>query len=205
VIDLIIFDLDGVLVSTVAMHRDSLIMSIRINQGIDTTRFPELSGQSILSTLGKIKKIQSICNFPESQIPEILATKDRIFQEKIKKIKIEPNIIECLEYIKSKEILTAIATNSRAMNMNKILELTDLMKYFDTAVSANDVINRKPAPDMLFEIYKRLSVNGRNTLYIDDTDEGAAAGHNSLSTVIKINSPADLTIDLIKPWINNVR
>lgn len=196
----IIFDLDGVLVTTNIMHRDALVMSIRINQGIKTEGFPEVSENSIASSFEKIKKIQQIYNFPESQFAEILATKDRIFQEKIKKLKVASNVIECLEYIKSKDILTAIASNSRSMNVNKILEITNLKKYFDTVVSADDVINRKPAPDMLFEVYKRLQVKGEDTLYIDDTIEGIVAGYSSLSSILKINDPTDLTIELIKPW-----
>jgi HAD superfamily hydrolase (TIGR01509 family) len=197
----IIFDLDGVLVSTNIIHRDSLISAIQIVTGIDTTGRPEVSEHSMASTAEKIRLIQSVFQFHIDACHTILTLKDNIFYDKIKNLTAPTNVIECLEYIISKNIKTAIASNSRLMNMNHILDITNLRKYFDTIVSCEDVPNRKPAPDMLFEIYKRLNVDGKNTLFIDDTDEGAAAGYNSLSTVIKINSPADLTLDLFKKWI----
>ncbi len=200
-VEAVIFDLDGVLVSTNIIHRDSLVSAIRIITEIDTTGFPEVSECSMISSAGKIKKIQDKFHFSDIVCIDILQLKDCLFQNEIINLQISQNIVECLEYIKSKNIKTAIASNSRLTNMNKILDVTDIRKYFDTVVSCEDVTNRKPAPDMLFEIYKRLNVGGKNTIFIDDTDEGAQAGHNSLSTVIKINSPADLTIELFKHWI----
>jgi beta-phosphoglucomutase-like phosphatase (HAD superfamily) len=181
---------------------ESLVSAIKSITGIDTTGLPEISEKSMISSAGKIKKVQAIYKFDDNTCDSILALKDALFFEMIKNIEIPRNVLECLMYIKAMGIKSAIASNSRLINMNRILDITNIRQYFDTIVSSEDVINRKPAPDMLFEIYKRLGVDGKDTLFIDDTDEGAAAGYNSQSDVIKISCPQDLTIGLLNTWIN---
>lgn len=197
----VIFDLDGVLVPTGLIHRASLIKAIWQLTGIDSSGHPAVSETSMLSSAAKIEKIQHLLNFDTRHCADILTLKDKIFSDEVQNLILSDNVAECISYIRSINIKTAIASNSRKINIDRILDVLMIRDCFDTVVSSDDVTNRKPAPDMLFEVYKRLDVDGRNTLFIDDTDEGAAAGYSSLSTVIKINSPEDLIIPLIKPWI----
>ena len=200
----IIFDLDGVLLPTNVLHRESLIESIKVITGIDTTHHHAVSEHSMLSSRLKIKKVQEIYKFNENLCPIILQNKDNIFFSKLRDIKPESNVLECLTSIRSIKIKTAIASNSRFNNMIRVLEITDLKKFFDVVVSAEEVAQPKPAPDILFEVYKRLGLTETEydkTIFVDDTDEGAEAGHRSPSIVVRVNSPADLSINLFREWL----
>jgi HAD superfamily hydrolase (TIGR01509 family) len=200
----IIFDLDGVLLPTNVFHRESLVESIKVITGIDMTGHPFVSEHSMLSSKLKIRNVQQIHHFSENLCSTILANKDNIFFSKLANVKPADNVIDCLTSIRLLKIKTAIASNSRLNNMERVLKMTDLRKYFDAIVSAEEVNLPKPAPDILFKVYERLGlqINEYNeTIFVDDTEEGAAAGYSSPSTVVKINSPDDLSIELFKEWL----
>jgi HAD superfamily hydrolase (TIGR01509 family) len=200
----IIFDLDGVLVSTDILHQVAIRMAVLDLTNIDINNSNIISEKSMSSTKEKIKIIQSSYDLSNEVYEEIIKLKDKLFFNLVNNIAVKNNIIDCLEYIKTLNIKTAIASNSRLINIRKILSTTDIEKYFDIVVSAEEVLYRKPAPDILFEVYKRLRLTEDETyqtLFIEDTEEGAQAGYNSHSTVLKINSPEDLTVNLIKDFI----
>ncbi len=200
----IIFDLDGVLVSTDVIHKESLLRAVYEVSVIDAFTFPVISEKSMSSTRQKLKAIQDYYHFSDDIYARILKRKDEIFLNRIKSLTVSQNVIECLQYIKSKKIKTAIASNSRMINIQNILSITDLGQYFDVVVSADEVVNRKPAPDILFEVYRRLKLRKSSyadTMFIEDSDEGVRAGEASPSLVLRINNPTELTISLIESWI----
>jgi HAD superfamily hydrolase (TIGR01509 family) len=201
----VIFDLDGVLVSTDIIHKESLLRAVYEVAIIDASSFPVISEKSMMSTREKLKLIQNYYHFCDDTFNCIIAEKDKIFLNKIVSLKVSNNIIECLEYLHTLKIKTAVASNSRLVNINAIMSSTGIGKYFTAIVSAEEVKNRKPAPDILFEVYRRLKLKKLDyskTLFIEDSDEGAAAGNNSPSIVLRINNPEDLTLTLLKDWIN---
>lgn len=199
----IIFDLDGVLVSTDTIHRDSLLRAVYQVAIIDASSYPEISEKSMMSTKEKLKILQNYYRFSDDTFERIIKQKDKIFLDKIKTLSPSNNVVDTLEYLSSLNLKMAIASNSRLMNILATLESTGLKKYFTTIVSAEEVANRKPSPDILFEVYKRLKLRKTEyskTLFVEDSDEGEAAGINSPSRVLRINNPSDLTVDLL----NNV-
>jgi HAD superfamily hydrolase (TIGR01509 family) len=199
----IIFDLDGVLVDTNIVHKDSLIKSIKNITGVDASLM--ISSESMLSTKQKIQNVKSQFGLSDEMCVDVLIEKDRLFLEMIKNIKVDDNVIECLLLIRSRGIRTAIASNSRLININNVLAITGLREYFDVIVSAEEVARPKPMPDILFEVYNRLHIYGNDcikTLFVEDTDEGARAGEQSMSSVVRVKSPADLTIDKFSKWLN---
>lgn len=200
----VIFDLDGVLVSTDKLHAESLIRAVYEVTHIDTTSHPAVSPKSMMSTKEKLKTIQEYYRFTEGAYDRILKKKDEIFLDSVKFIKITDNVIAVLTYLRSTGIKTAIASNSRHTNIDAILCATGIKNFFDVVVSAEDVPHRKPAPDILFEVYKRLNLTPdaySDTLFIEDSDEGVEAGNNSPSVVLRINSPSELTVELLRPYI----
>jgi HAD superfamily hydrolase (TIGR01509 family) len=196
----IIFDLDGVLVPTNILHRECLEDAIFNISGIKA----EICQQSSLSSKQKLSRLAKDHNILSNQTEEILKLKDVLFKEKIKNLKLEKNVEDCLIETKARGILTAIASNSRLINILNISAITGLDKYIDVMVSADEVANPKPAPDILFEVYRRLRLRPteyNNTIFVEDSDEGARAGYQSPSTVVKINDTRDLSFDLFKKWI----
>jgi phosphoglycolate phosphatase len=89
----------------------------------------------------------------------------------------------------------AIATN-RGSSMMSILEHFGLDGYFRVVVTSRDVVNPKPAPDMLIEVSKRLGYAPQQLLFIGDSelDQAAAKSAGMRFAVYRGNMQADLKL-----------
>jgi len=96
------------------------------------------------------------------------------YDEFIKYMEIEPDLKPLLKWL-TPEIKTAVATN-RSTTIGRVLSEHQIHDCFDLVVSALDVPNPKPAPDMLLKILEYFDVPPDQTLYIGDSqlDEDAA-------------------------------
>lgn len=86
----------------------------------------------------------------------------------------EPGMVKALRGLSAHYPL-AVATN-RGYSMPSILEHFELSGYFRVVVTSRDVERPKPAPDMLFEVARRLNMVAANLVFVGDSelDQSAA-------------------------------
>ncbi len=84
------------------------------------------------------------------------------------------------------DYLTAVATN-RTTTMHNVLETFNLKNLFDYVVTALDVENPKPAPDMLNHILNKYNFKPEECLFIGDSklDSQAAEQAGMVFTAFK--------------------
>ncbi|MGV8073405.1 MAG: HAD family hydrolase [Syntrophobacteraceae bacterium] len=87
----------------------------------------------------------------------------------------EPGLVEMFENVKASYRI-AMATN-RTVSTRDVLVEFDLYKYFDLVVSASDVANPKPHPEIMERILDFFEVSPQEVLYVGDSlvDEDLAA------------------------------
>ena len=87
---------------------------------------------------------------------------------------------ELLEYLKEKQIKTAIASSTKGPLVRKHLERTGLSGYFQEIVSGDMVEKSKPEPDIYLKACEVVGVLPENAMGIEDSFNGiravAAAG-----------------------------
>jgi HAD superfamily hydrolase (TIGR01509 family) len=107
----------------------------------------------------------------------------------------------------SKTYKLGLVSSSSLEFVHTILKSTDLEKYFSTIVTAEDVKREKPAPDGFLLAAKRLQVDPKECVAIEDAEKGVIAAKNAGMKVIAIPnsktndndfSRADLIIENIK-------
>ena len=95
-----------------------------------------------------------------------------LFQERLER--------ELLEYLKEKQIKTAIASSTKGSLVRKHLERTGLSGYFQEIVSGDMVEKSKPEPDIYLKACEAVGVLPENAMGIEDSFNGiravAAAG-----------------------------
>ena len=96
------------------------------------------------------------------------------YEEFIKYMEMEPDLMTLLDWLRP-EMKTAVATN-RSTTIGRVLTEHNIDGYFDLVVSALDVKNPKPAPDMLLKIMDHFNITPKQAIYIGDSqlDEDAA-------------------------------
>lgn len=172
----IIFDLDGVIVSTDECHyqawkqiadENKIYFDRDINQRLRGVSRME----SLEVVLEKAKK-----TYTEEEKVELAKRKNSYYVEKIKKID-ESSILEgALEFIneiKNRGLKTAIGSSSK--NTKLILNKIQCMDLFDAIADGNDIENSKPAPDVFLVAASKLGISTCDCMVVEDSDAGVEA------------------------------
>lgn len=83
----------------------------------------------------------------------------------------------------------AIATGGSRMVIEKTLQIVGISDWFDEVVTADDVVDGKPAPDIFLKAAKLLGVDPTKCLALEDAPAGILAAQRAGMQVIAIPSP----------------
>ncbi|MDK2946648.1 HAD family hydrolase [Geotoga petraea] len=109
-----------------------------------------------------------------------------------------PGIRKILEELKDKNIKTAVASSSSKDLIETVIKGFDLCQYFDILVSGEEVEKGKPNPDIFIYAAKKLKVNIKNCLVIEDSTNGIKAAKKAGAKCIGFNNPDSHGQDLTK-------
>jgi len=176
----IIFDMDGVLVESEESISQSFNLVLKkYGVNLNSISKKEYLGRSLRDQMEVWKKI-----FP--QVPKDLEvekfSKEALeYQLKILSQQLRPNetILNLIENAKKQDIKIAVATSSVKYRAEIFLELMGILDKLDTLVTANDVVNHKPDPAVFLEVAKRLQVEPKNCVVIEDAVNGIQAAKSA--------------------------
>lgn len=83
--------------------------------------------------------------------------------------------IDTLEVLAARGISLAVASNSPAPRLERTLAATGLSRFFSVAVSADEVVRPKPAPDVFLRAASLLGVEPEDCVVVEDTRTGVQA------------------------------
>lgn len=187
----VIFDLDGVIVSTDECHYKAW-KQMSDEEGIyfDTQINTRLRGVSRMESLEIILEKSSKA-YSLSEKEELAVRKNRYYQELIQQLTPEdilPGVSNTLTELKGREIKIAIGSSSK--NSPLILERIGLDTYFHAIVDGNQISNSKPDPEVFLLAAKKLNIPPENCLVVEDADAGVIAALAGGMKVLGIGSAA---------------
>ncbi|RKX90008.1 MAG: beta-phosphoglucomutase [Spirochaetes bacterium] len=173
---LIIFDLDGVIVSTDRFHYEAW-KKLSDDNGLEFNEEVNqlLRGVSRSESLKIIlEKNNRIIEAPEFNA--MLEKKNRIYRDKLQDLTeadILPGVITLLEDINKNNLLTAVGSSSK--NTPLILKRIGLDKSFDTVVDGNSIRKSKPDPEVFIKCAQQLKTNPGDCVVYEDAAAGIEA------------------------------
>lgn len=189
----VLFDMDGLMVDTESLSTEAFINSAKA-QGYNMTK------EETLKVLGFTKANiyqfwidyfqgtnvdgKKLVDDHYEYIENVLYT---VGPEKM------PYVEELLKYLKENSYKIAVASSSDTADIKNNLEKTKLEKYIDEIASGAEVENGKPAPDVFLLAAKRLGVDAKDCLILEDSKAGVKAGKASGATVFMV--PDMFTVD----------
>ncbi len=176
-IEAVIFDLDGVLVTTDEFHYEAWK---RLGEEIgiynftkeDNIRQRGVSRMASLEIL--LEKTDKV--YTQEEKEEMATRKNDYYKETLGDLTsadVLPGVFEVLKELKAKGIKTAVGSASK--NAPEILERTGLMPYFDKIACGLDVTKSKPDPEVFLVAADKLGVAYENCLVVEDSDAGIEA------------------------------
>lgn len=203
--ELIIFDLDGVLLDSKDIHYDSLNSSLRdIDEKYVISIQDHLSHFDGLQTHKKLQILTETRGLPKEYHKKIWEKKQEYTFRSLSDLKPNNNLIEIMNYLQSSGIKIACCTNSIRKTANIVLSQLGIIKYFDIIISNQDVINGKPHPEMYWKCMSELNSVPENTLIIEDSPNGLLAASRTKSHVLRVNNSSELTLEKIKTKLREV-
>ena len=173
----VIFDLDGVIVSTNDCHYEAW-KKLADEEGIyfDRKINDRLRGVSRMASL-EIVLERSEKAYTEEEKAELAERKNNYYREFIEKLTpndILPGVMDNLEELKKNGIKIAIGSSSK--NTPIILKQIGLDGYFDAVSDGNNISKSKPDPEVFLKAAEMLKIPPENCLVVEDADAGIEAG-----------------------------
>ena len=178
-------DLDGTLADSEPLHRDAWLSVLNNRYGCqyDEHWFEQYIGTSD-RVLAKDVVRQRGLDVSEE---ELIGQKQDVFHDTVRrKGRAFPGIVEALEAV-AKDHPLAIATNSGRADTDVVVPALGLDAYTQVVVTATDVEHMKPAPDIYLLAAKRLGLQAKHCIAIEDSAPGGQAAKAAGCYLIGLN------------------
>jgi beta-phosphoglucomutase len=172
----VIFDLDGVIVSTDEHHYQAW-KRMADEQGLvfDRHTNERLRGVSRMESL-EIILSGSKRSFTDAEKTALADTKNRYYREALKALTpadLLPGVTALMADLKAKGIPAAIGSSSK--NTPFILEKIGLAGRFEAVADGNDIKRSKPDPEVFLLAAQRLGKQPRDCIVVEDAVSGVEA------------------------------
>lgn len=179
-IEAVIFDLDGVIVSTDEYHYQAW-KKLADEEGIYFDRHinERLRGVSRLESLDIIME-KANKKYTEEEKKILAERKNDYYREWLNKLTPEdilPGVLEKLEELKKAGIRLGIGSSSK--NTPVILEKIGLSGFFDAVSDGNQIKKSKPDPEVFLLAASKMNVPAEKCLVVEDADAGIEAAINA--------------------------
>lgn len=208
----LIFDMDGVLIESTAMHTRAWEMYLE-RHGIPSAGVME-------KMLGKrndeIVRVLWGPSISEDEVFRHGADKERLYRELMAPVfeqHIVPGVREFLGEARRQGVPCALATNAEPENVSFVLERTGLRESFQAIVDGHQVHRPKPHPEVYLAAAERLGVEPRNCVIFEDSPGGLeaarAAGGSTVAVLTTLKEAPGVELSIrdfrdpsLMPWLS---
>jgi len=202
-IELIIFDLDGVLVRAKEMHFNALNEALEIVDPKFSISYSEhLNIYDGLKTKDKLNILTEKKGLPKSEHENVWLKKQKITAQKINEIEKDSDLVQLFEFLFNHKLKIACCSNSIRSSLEGVLQKLGLIDFFDYILSNEDVCKSKPHPEMYWQTMIKFGKLSEQTLIVEDSPHGLLAAQRSGANILRVKDPSDLTIQKVKSKLN---
>ncbi len=186
----LIFDLDGVIVSTEENH---FIAWKNTAESLGIT-FTERDNER-LKGVSRVDSLKLILSIGEKSIPadgfeRLLHVKNENYLLSISELSQEnllPGVLELLDSAKEKGVKMAIGSSSK--NAPFIINKLGLDDYFTAIIDGNGVKNPKPDPEVFLNAAKAMNLRVEDCLVFEDAESGIQAAKSGGFFAVAVGNP----------------
>lgn len=113
-------------------------------------------------------------------------------------IELKPGAVEILEALKKRGILAAVATATDLERTEKYLRQVGLREYFDRLISATQVKEGKPSPDIYVYACEQLGLAPEECIAVEDSPNGVKSAYGAGCRVIMVPDQTEPDEELSK-------
>ena len=186
----LIFDLDGVIVTTEHNH---FVAWKRTADQLDVP-FSEKENELLkgVSRVDSLKKILELGNktISQDQFDSLLLEKNKFYLDSIAELTREdllPGVLDLLN--EARELGIPMAIGSSSKNAPFIIELLNLQNYFVTIIDGNKVKDPKPHPEVFLNAAEAMQLNPADCIVFEDAESGILAAKAGGFFAVGVGNP----------------
>jgi pseudouridine 5'-phosphatase len=187
------FDMDGLLVNTeelytqvgeILMQRRGKVFSRKLKNDITGLPGPKAFGLMI--------EREQLTDSAEQLAKE----SDEIFRDILpSQLRLLPGVVELLDRLDRDQRPKCVATSSTHHFSNIVLGQTGIQHRFQFVITASDVQNGKPHPDIYQAAAERMGVATQQMMVLEDSHHGCRAGVASGACTVAVPGPHSIDHD----------
>lgn len=159
----VLFDLDGTLCESTPAHLRAWVLALQ-EFGFQVTE-EDLRPLMGLTAYDIARRYVS-----GDRVRDLVQLKVKIFVEKcLHLVVLREGVHEVLQQLRSWGLRLAVVSSSNREPVLALLRVHDLLKYFDTVITGDDVTRGKPDPEPLLKACERLGVRPEECVGVGDT------------------------------------
>lgn len=201
----IIFDLDGVLISTKIWHFESLNAALElIDKKYVISYDDHLNIFDGLPTVEKLNMLTQQRGLPSNLHQFIFDKKqEKTFEIIRQRVDINDKLVSMCKYLKEQGYNLYVASNAIRETIKLVLLKLGIMEYIDNFFSNEDIKHGKPNPEIYLKTFIKSNTKPKEALIIEDSPNGIKSAIDSGANVLIVKNPEDLTLDKIMNKIKN--
>lgn len=203
----IIFDLDGTMFDNLNVYKNAHKIMFE-KRNLEYKLIPNTKGTKTIELMQALSEYFKNETQEEISAEELLKEQDEIvFKEYEEKVQMRKGLREFLDFLNQNKIRKFIATTARLSTVKILFDKYNLWGEFDIILTAEDIKNSKPNPEIYNKIFEKLNQNSNfsqiekiDCLAIEDAKSGIESAINAGIEVVAIpnehafNKDEDLSI-----------
>ncbi len=185
--DGVVFDCDGTLVDSMPAHFEAWCEALALYGAGGIFKedvFFAMGGRPTKDIVIEINDEYDLKLNPES----VAMAKREAFLKRLNTVTLIEEVADFAKSLRGK-VPMAIATGGSRMVVEKTLQMLGISDWFDEVVTADDVAEGKPAPDMFLKAAELLGLDPSKCLAVEDAPAGILAAQRAGMQVICIPTP----------------
>jgi len=166
----VLFDLDGVLI-----HSYDAWFRL-FNDALEHFGYPRISESVFRKHWGQSTQQDIKIFMPGRTINEVREYFTDYYSTYLSYIALDPYALPVLQYLQTRSLRLGCVTNSHRDITETILREHGLLDFFTVILTADDVVQPKPAPEILVAACTQLQVQTHNVVFVGDTQTDIEAG-----------------------------
>ena len=196
--------MDGVLIEAKDWHYEAMNRALGLF-GMEISRYDHLVTYDGLPSTRKLQMLSLERDLP-TMLHQFINTMKQKYTMEIVYRKCKPVFYHeyALAKLKTDGYRMAVCSNSVRASIEVMMERANLQKYLDFIMSAQDVCNGKPDPEIYCASISRLELKPEECLILEDNENGIKAAIASGAHLMKIRRVEDVNYQHIKRRISEI-
>ncbi|WP_430867260.1 HAD family hydrolase [Demequina aurantiaca] len=202
----VLWDMDGTIIDSEPAWGEAVVSMLAVH---GASLDPDVATSLIGANMGHTADAMRSLGVPYSDARIVSELTDRVGAQLNEHVPFRAGALKLISDLASKGIPQALATMSYRQLVTPVLTaLADELNGFEFAITiaGDEVAEGKPSPDVYLLAAKRLGVDPRDCVVLEDSLPGAASGAAAGATVVAVplRGPTSPLADAVRPDLDAI-